>query len=643
MKRGREGEGDDSVLNTLAYANARASEIRALSQEVADKADKRIMQQLPHHRQRRQMTFTARRMPRPVRPAAERELASFNVAPKLPKHRAFRRRPGYLLRNFGARQKEGHQWLQTHQWHAKRFVMIRLFGLMLPKTPTDRGTRSAGRSMLRQCVIHDNSVERPLVLSCVSTASLMAGLSRVGEGWLRGPLRRGGCAGQVLLHTAEKEAVAPVTFVWRREEETPNARGELMMWVHISALTEVKELLASVLPADATMREPDLVLFDLMGPESHSVARRVCAAMAGDSRWGRIAGGVDSQTQLPEHMAVFATLNDPRLTMAAAALFSPSSSVSSAAALSAAQLQAWSNAGEAGAWSHLWDGDAPMPSKQTDLDTRRIKKAKPAAAGVQALLIQRPGEQRGPHGLGSGYSLVIPAAWARPFWNAFQLANARSVGLEDVLRMRHQELGQAVFPFDYPDTAAGRSFALHNAALLMGLHLRRPPAKRVNFLRIDPLSFPFLAPRVGVIHRGPLTEAIADDAMVEVRVSMAVRGTMRFNAALLQPTEEDLHLAKDTSPAQHRCDKRAADATLEELWQQTAAAYRQPYAGALPVGAGNRPQVGFAFGGGISMKRGQGHGVACVTAAFLRSSPGRVAMVRNPNSRDVFRAIMHTK
>ncbi len=109
MKRGREGDGDEYVVNTRSFVNARASEIQVLSQEVADKKQQRIMQQLPFHKQRRQMTFSAKRMPKRVRDAASRELALFNVTPKPFRHRAYRRRPRYLAANFAKRQRPQEQ------------------------------------------------------------------------------------------------------------------------------------------------------------------------------------------------------------------------------------------------------------------------------------------------------------------------------------------------------------------------------------------------------------------------------------------------------------------------------------------------------------------------------------------------------
>ncbi len=136
MKRGRE-EGDGDVIPSGQFAEARAAEIRALSEEMAARKGGRVMQTLPHHRQRRQMTFSARRLPAKLRVLGERELATLDVpgqAEKKPKHRAFRRRPGYLQRDLARRgAAEGPRRLATHRWHAKRFVMIRLFGFLVPK------------------------------------------------------------------------------------------------------------------------------------------------------------------------------------------------------------------------------------------------------------------------------------------------------------------------------------------------------------------------------------------------------------------------------------------------------------------------------------------------------------------------------
>ncbi len=64
MKRGRDGDGDEYVVNTASFASARAQEILTLAQEIADRKHQRVMQGLPFHKQRRQMTFSAKRMPK---------------------------------------------------------------------------------------------------------------------------------------------------------------------------------------------------------------------------------------------------------------------------------------------------------------------------------------------------------------------------------------------------------------------------------------------------------------------------------------------------------------------------------------------------------------------------------------------------
>lgn len=106
------------------------------------------------------MSFSARRVPRRFRLAAERELRSQTTAPRR-LHRAvakrrkrtrrFFRRSGWLLEE-RTRVASERGWLETHIWHAKRMRMIRpSWGGVLAWAPCDRGLRSFWKCITRTC------------------------------------------------------------------------------------------------------------------------------------------------------------------------------------------------------------------------------------------------------------------------------------------------------------------------------------------------------------------------------------------------------------------------------------------------------------------------------------------------------------
>jgi ribonuclease P/MRP protein subunit POP1 len=404
MKRGREGDGDEYVVNTRSFVNARASEIQVLSQEVADKKQQRIMQQLPFHKQRRQMTFSAKRMPKRVRDAASRELALFNVTPKPFRHRAYRRRPRYLAANFAKRQRPQEQvwflvllfsfeivkkWLPTHVWHAKRFSSVRLFGLVLPLRPFDRASRAAAKTMLRQCAVYDSSAHRALVLGGVrsraSRESLLRVLSSVGEGWSAGSVARGGKSGATLVYDLDKNLVAPVSFVWRSDSSS------VMIWVHKSALEQLRQLLQSVVERElgsstnVVVVERDFARFDLLGPESFAVLRRVLRPLDGSSRLARFLAPSSGHSFIPERICFESVVNDPRFVMAA-----PELPVSLWSCLPPATLLDWSNNSTEQPHSCIWgDEQQAGPPRQNDIDTRRAK-VPLSNEGCNVLLMQMP-------------------------------------------------------------------------------------------------------------------------------------------------------------------------------------------------------------------------------------------------------------
>jgi hypothetical protein len=124
--------------------------------------------------------------------------------------------------------------------------MIRLWGWVIPKTPTDRSTRAAVKSMQRQCVVMDNSVERALLLTAEKSGffffffffvfflffffflvgCLEAGVVLLGDGLCRQPVKYGAKSGQILC-VYENEVIAPVRFLWRN-----GTNSQILLWIH---------------------------------------------------------------------------------------------------------------------------------------------------------------------------------------------------------------------------------------------------------------------------------------------------------------------------------------------------------------------------------------------------------------------------
>jgi ribonuclease P/MRP protein subunit POP1 len=606
MKRGRDGDGDEYVVNTLSFANARAQEILSLSQELSERKSQRLMQSLPYHQQRRQMTFSAKRMPKRMKEQGVRELAAFNITPKPFRHRAFRRRPRYLAANFAKRQRPQEEWLPTHVWHAKRFSTIRLFGLVLPLRPCDRATRAAAKTVLRQCAVYDSTAHRALQLKGERSVLLRL-LGRVGSSFATGSVTKGGKSGTAFVRNEQGELVAPVSFLWRSDGSS------VLVWVHQSAVEEFRQLLLRQIAASPDLSAVTVVArgfarFDLLGPESFAVLRRVLRPLDSSSRLGTFLAPA-TRAFVPSRIAFVSRVSDPRFVMAAAALPPTKSSEAS----DAATLMEFANNGESGGGaSCIWDDEQESPPpRQSDIDTRRARVVA-QNRGCEVIVLEVPRHEDAGlasptrPAVGAGYVLVVPTSWALPFWHALHLARARAIGLDDMLRVRHQEMAEPVFPFDFPDTLAGKTFCQENAKRLLDHHLQRPSAKRINHLKIDANLYPFLFPStMAPIFRGPIASAPTDkDVMIPVKVLLE-RGKVRFNASLLRP------LSGTDDNRQHVSEKNLAGvSTLEEMHELACR-------GALPSPRANREMVGYVFGGGVSLKRGKGFGFVLFCFVFL--------------------------
>ncbi|CAN8005144.1 unnamed protein product [Ixodes pacificus] len=117
---------------------------------------------------------------------------------------------------------------------------------------------------------------------------------------------------------------------------------------------------------------------------------------------------------------------------------------------------------------------------------------------IPVLLVRKEGS-RSNLGFGSGWDVVLPSHWARPFWIALVYRGARAAGLRE-LRSLSLETGYPCFPFDYPDTRATQEYEEANRRELMAKHLRYPPDKRPSFQKLG-VPCPFFFPWKELVHQ----------------------------------------------------------------------------------------------------------------------------------------------
>lgn len=132
----------------------------------------------------------------------------------------------------------------------------------------------------------------------------------------------------------------------------------------------------------------------------------------------------------------------------------------------------------------------PIPGAPLDLGEEESR--------IPILLVRKEGS-RSNLGFGSGWDVVLPSHWARPFWIALVYRGARAAGLRE-LRSLSLETGYPCFPFDHPDTRATQEYEEANRRELMAKHLRYPPDKRPSFQKLG-VPCPFFFPWKELVHQ----------------------------------------------------------------------------------------------------------------------------------------------
>lgn len=154
--------------------------------------------------------------------------------------------------------------------------------------------------------------------------------------------------------------------------------------------------------------------------------------------------------------------------------------------------------------SPLWEEDIRKEVKRTKISEQEFNKIRfenlipgypinlgRAASRIPIMLIQKPGcrmpisskcEER--IGFGSGVDVILPTGWGMAFWVAFVYQGARVGGLVEAQHIL-RDSGCLSFPEDFPDTEAGSKEMLSIRDGHVQVYVRRPPAKRPNFLKLN--------------------------------------------------------------------------------------------------------------------------------------------------------------
>ncbi|XP_044269655.1 ribonucleases P/MRP protein subunit POP1 isoform X2 [Tribolium madens] len=146
----------------------------------------------------------------------------------------------------------------------------------------------------------------------------------------------------------------------------------------------------------------------------------------------------------------------------------------------------------------LWDKNIRKYSNENKVSDSKIvdlqsgllvpgSDLKGTVAHIPIILIQRPGNKLHNVGLGSGWDVILPTAWAKPFWIAFVMRGARVGGLRESNSMLY-EMGKSQLL--HPDTEAGVDEELRHSNQNKVTFFKKPPNKRINYSRFK-IASPF--------------------------------------------------------------------------------------------------------------------------------------------------------
>ncbi|TPX51035.1 hypothetical protein SeMB42_g02051 [Synchytrium endobioticum] len=519
-------------IHVSSFAESRAFEIQTMEKALDNATEftgkQRVYQTLPRHMRRRAASHNVKRLPRRVQQRAKTQEA--NEPPRRERKPSKRRKK--LVKSTQEEYKSRQltkRWLETHVWHAKRMKMVELWGYRLADHPNEKSLRSSFRAGKTQCCIHDASYIGTLeisgslnpiknILDSVTDPSMIPVTSARHTSGVK--------SGESYLYTANQfpfGAVCPFTFIWKPLEadnsNDENVERALWLFIHPSAYREAYNELENICTratgVSVKRLDTELVRFELSGPRAHAILEETLQIpsemkeMPPHQIWSDLLC-LRTPVSLPPGVVFGLTVDDPRLSFPPKIPSRPDYTPSGAQAKIDSHLMNWPmNASK----SDLWDATvrgrvAVCSASESELNHRRSQHLIPGTkviptekdARVPVLLIQRAAAYctqdtnvlRRSRGLADGWDVIVPKEWGRAFWKSFIFAGARAGGL----RERHSswfESGLPCFPYEYPETNAGRRYSMGIQRREEEKWERRPPAKRISFAKLGVKS-PFRPP-----------------------------------------------------------------------------------------------------------------------------------------------------
>ncbi|CAL8129569.1 unnamed protein product [Orchesella dallaii] len=261
---GTEGGTGPSQINVRLFVAARVAEIATLTTKIANTRDPRIskgfsFQHVAKHMRRRAVSHQPKRLPTRLRAGhlSQVKKSSGSVKKVNKPSRFHRKRPEVSILEYNYRQlrsPDKPRWLESHVWHAKRFHMIPLWGMMIPRAPTSKSFKALYNASNNNAIMQDLSYLRCLMLTGNSKSEVLSGISKlITTDYNPSDIRRGELlSGRELVGVVTSVADnTPSKYLGsiRYQLVTPTLEGgefKLILWCHPIMQSELIDELRSV-------------------------------------------------------------------------------------------------------------------------------------------------------------------------------------------------------------------------------------------------------------------------------------------------------------------------------------------------------------------------------------------------------------
>jgi len=300
----------------------------------------------------------------------------------------------------------------------------------------------------------------------------------------------------------------------------------IWIWIHPSAFQQAFDHINHLIQTFAELAgielkslQGELNRFEITGPRAHAVFNRIVKVTNENDRksdiW-KILGALRTSASLPKDAVIGLSVYDPRLNFSGRKMPKRGDPSKDQEQKLDTLLGNWLNDM---CESSIWDeqkrkelkdkklhdsvidarraqssnrGDIPVREGDSQIGILLLRKRPPVLIHTSQSMAQQTGKNfknqhllkgQTPRDFGTGWTLILPAGWAIPFWKSLTFSGCRPLGLREQ-QSESLEKETLWFPQDYPDCKAHIEYTALNSQELKESFNKKPPAKRPNYAKL---------------------------------------------------------------------------------------------------------------------------------------------------------------